>query len=137
MLDKQGLRDRREKITSKISISVIPLPAYHLLSVQLISYSTPPLTVLCPLGISRPLILPYFPVDYPLMPFLPFLADLDSMTHHFNSSPCVYIPYPSLFPSYSYLSGKSPSLNFRELQACLEQLHVNGENKQPCRAASH
>lgn len=56
--------------------------------------------------------LPYF-----LMLLLPFLPNLDSMTLHFNSSPCVFIHCPPLLPSH--FSGKTSTLNLCHLHACI------------------
>lgn len=50
------------------------------------------------------------------MPLPPSLPSLDSVTHHFNTSPCAYIPCPSVLPSY--LSGKIPILNLCWLRGC-------------------
>lgn len=91
-------------------ISSIMLLTYHLLSFQPTSFTTLPLSILCPHGDLQLF-------DSTLSPCLlshcfPSLPNLDSMTQHLNPSPCIYICiYICIlcpFLSSSYFSGKTP-----------------------------
>lgn len=116
MLDKHVLRKEKKKkknYPQNLQVSHSLHSIFCLFSSLLLVFFLEPF--FAPIGISNPLILPYFPAYYPLMPLLPSLPNWDSMTHHFNPTPCVYIPCPSFLPSY--LPGKIPTMN-------LSQLHV-------------
>lgn len=114
MLDKHVLREGKKNDMQNLH-SKYPNPSKP--SFQLTYFRTVTLTILCPIGISSPLILPCFPICYLLISLLPSLLNLGSMMHHFNTSSCVHIPCPSFFPSY--LPSKIPSLNLCQLHLCI------------------
>lgn len=104
---------KKKRFVSKIFIPSTSLPMKHFLPFQLTYFSPLTLTIVSPVGISSPFILPCFPVYCLLMPLLPSLLNLNSTTHHLNPFSCVHILCPSLLPLY--LSGKILTPNLCQL----------------------